>query len=449
MAEPSSVSKYVSEAVGTFALVLAVGCNVLMPSAFGVIAIASTLMVFIYSLGGISGGHFNPAVTLAVTLTKSDFGWTNMLIYWACQCVGGLLAACVYAANFGHVFNLHPAQNYNWFDTMIVEFVYTFMLVFVVLNVAVAARSQNNEYYGLAIAFTVVAGGYGAGKISGGAFNPAIALSVDLISAGIGFGYCGLYILAELLAGCFAHLMFRVVRPEEFGGSTEVGLFQKLVSEFIGTFFLIYTIGLNVASNVPAAAGVSIAASLMCMIYALGNVSGGHFNPAVTLAILVAGRNKIDAKEAACYAVTQLMGGICAGLAFGATVGGVPITQPSGGATWINVFCAELLFTFVLTFTVLCVATTRNALAHFFALAIGFCVVIGAYSIGGVSGGHMNPAVSFGLDVSGVTFSGAKFWKCCLYTVFQCCGGVLAAGVFAVTHATEYAKSKDYSIHRV
>merc|ERR550514_1568107 len=101
---------------------------------------------------------------------------------------------------------------------MAVELAYTFMLVFTVLNVAVAKKSQPNEYFGLAIAFTVVAGAYGAGKVSGGCFNPAVAFSADIVSAGWGFGYCGPYILAEILGAALAHGLFRVVRAEEFGG---------------------------------------------------------------------------------------------------------------------------------------------------------------------------------------------------------------------------------------
>merc|ERR1719313_277988 len=132
-----------------------------------------------------------------------------------------------------------------------------------------------------------------------------------------------------------------------------------------------------------------------------------------------------------------------AGLMFGGVVGGVSISQPNGNHGWASVFAAEALFTFILCFTVLSVATVRNALSQFFALAIGFCVVIGAYSIGSVSGGHMNPAVSFGLDVSGATFNGSGFYKSLVYTAFQSVGAVAAAGLFAVTHATEYSKSKE------
>merc|ERR1712054_568181 len=174
-----------------------------------------------------------------------------------------------------------------------------------------------NEFYGLAIGFVIVAGGYGAGAISGGCFNPAVALGIDVSSAGLGFGWGFAYAGYELLGAALAAGAFRVVRPDEFGGSPDYTLGTKLVSEFIGTFFLVLTVGLNVLGKSPGPV-FSIAASLMCMIYALGNCSGAHFNPAVTLAILASGRNLITAGEAAAYMGVQILGGICASFTYAA-----------------------------------------------------------------------------------------------------------------------------------
>merc|ERR1719387_159856 len=170
------------------------------------------------------------------------------------------------------------------------------MLCFVVLNVAATKAWDGNQFYGLAIGFVIIAGGYAGGNVSGGAFNPAVALGIDVSSAGLGFGWGFAYTGYELLGAALAAGLFRVVRPDEFGGSGEYTLGTKLASEFIGTFFLVLTVGLNVLGKSPGPV-FSIAASLMCMIYALGNCSGAHFNPAVTLAIIVSGRGKCDAKE--------------------------------------------------------------------------------------------------------------------------------------------------------
>merc|ERR1719321_2278236 len=107
--------------------------------------------------------------------------------------------------------------------------------------------------------------------------------------------------------------MHRVVRPEEYGG-TKMPMVSALVSEFLGTFFLVLTVGLNVLGSSKAGA-FSIAAALMSMIYALGNVSGAHFNPAVTMAILLSGRDKMagGVGMAGAYMATQIIAGCMAG----------------------------------------------------------------------------------------------------------------------------------------
>merc|ERR1712159_397930 len=107
---------------------------------------------------------------------------------------------------------------------MCVEILYTCMLCFVVLNVAVAEANNGNEFYGLAIGFVIVAGGYAAGGISGGAFNPAVALGIDVSSAGLGFGWGFAYAGYELIGAALASALFRVVRPDEFGGSADYTL---------------------------------------------------------------------------------------------------------------------------------------------------------------------------------------------------------------------------------
>lgn len=447
MGESTLASKLTAEFIGTFALVFSVGCNVAgMGRLFHVLSIASTLMVMIYAFGGISGGHFNPAVTFGLNLFGAiDASTAGM--YMGAQILGG----CVAVASYSMLWKgaaAFPSVPSGGFAHCLAEFLYTFMLVFTVFNVAVARRSQKNEYFGIAIAFTVVAGGYGAGQLCGGFFNPAIAIAVDLMNLFFGHPHSWTvlgYVAAQLAAGAAAMVMFKVVRPEEPSGSPDdaTPLSSKIVSEFLGTFFLVLTIGCNVTmSGANPAAVFSIAASLMCMIYSLGNVSGGHFNPAVTIAILMSGRNIISAGDAGVYIATQLVAGCVAGAMW-------PIfaTEPSkiggiGGSEWGAIFFSEAWFTFVLAFTVLAVATTRGALAHFFAFAIGFCVVVGGYAIGGISGGHLNPAVSFGVATGGALHGhGGLWWKCLPYFGFQAAGGALASVVFGLTHAVEYDKS--------
>merc|ERR1719199_1008333 len=127
---------------------------------------------------------------------------------------------------------------------MLAEVLYTFVLCFVVLNCAASNKNgcdTGNQFYGLAIGFVVVAGGYGAGSISGGAFNPAVALGLDVSSAGVGFGWGFAYTGYEIVGAAMAAALFRVCRPDDFGETLEnddYKLGTKCVSEFLGTFIL-------------------------------------------------------------------------------------------------------------------------------------------------------------------------------------------------------------------
>jgi len=435
----SSLAKYLAEFVGTFLLVFTVGCNVLTGSpVWAATSIACVLMVSIYALGGVSGANFNPAVSVTLGLSKK-LGWKDVGIYSVVQIVAGIAAGFCYSAMLGKTFNLGPSKGFSALEAGLAEVLYTFMLCFVVLNVATAGKNAGNQFYGLAIGFVIIAGGYAAGNISGGAFNPAVALGIDVSSAGLGFGWGFAYTGYELLGAALASAMFRVVRPDEFGGDADYSLGTRLVSEFIGTFFLVLTVGLNVLGKSPAPV-FSIASSLMCMIYALGNCSGAHFNPAVTLAIILAGRDKCTATDGAAYAGVQILGGICASYTYAAMHHGntFPL-NPGPGFTFAGAAMAEIVFTFTLCYVVLCVATVKEPSKDMFGLAIASCVTAGGYAIGAVSGGSLNPAVSFGIS-SAQIINGGLFYNCLIYTLFECVGAGLAAGISHVTHPSEYAK---------
>lgn len=452
----SDVSKYVSEAIGTFVLVFTIGCNVfatkaaeatvapIHPHIMGTLSIASALMVMIYALGPISGGHFNPAVTFGVALSQKDFKWSQAAIYMVSQAIGGCLGATAYATLFGKVIPLTPPG--HWSNAGAVELHYTFLLVFTVLNVAIAQKSAGNEYFGLAIGFVIVAGGYAGAAISGAVFNPAVALAIDLVSANTGFGWCFMYIAFQMLGAAIAALIYRMVRPDEYSTTEGVSMFAKLASEFLGTYFLVYTVGLAVTHGVyPQTGALAIASALMIMIYNVGNISGAHLNPAVTLAVLISGRNKINLQDAMLYILVQLGAGMVAGVTYGlAGNKAVVFNGPAAHHGWVDAAVAEAIFTFVLAFTVLSVATTTKALTHMFGLAIGFCVVVGGYAVGGISGGHLNPAVSVGLDVASTIWNRNQFWHSLPYCGFQAIGSVLAGAAFMVTHGTEYVKSKKH-----
>jgi aquaporin Z len=212
------VRKAIVEAIGTFFLVLTIGMVALEPGAgaFAPLAIGSALMVMVYAGGHISGAHYNPAVTLGVLLRGRTSG-RELAVYWAAQLAGAALAA--HATRFlkgpGPVTALAPDVP----SALLAEFLFTFALVFVVLSVATARATEGNSYYGLAIGFTVVAGAYAVGGISGGAFNPAVALGITLLGISP-FANIWIYLVANFAAAAAAALLFKAL---DLGGDKASG----------------------------------------------------------------------------------------------------------------------------------------------------------------------------------------------------------------------------------
>ena len=175
---------------------------------------------------------------------------------------------------------------------------------------------------------------------------------------------------------------------------------RKLLTEVIGTFFLVLTIGLTVTAGLPLAP-LAIGAALMVMVYMGGAVSGAHYNPAVTLAILL--RRKIAGGEAAAYMAAQIAGSALAAFTVYGIVGQTFMPAPAAGASAATVLLVEALFTFALALVVLNVATTRESAGNsYFGLAIGLTVMAGAFAGGPVSGGAFNPAVGLGVWTMGL-----------------------------------------------
>jgi aquaporin Z len=216
----------------------------------------------------------------------------------------------------------------------------------------------------------------------------------------------------------------RAVQPRSTG--------QKLAAELIGTFFLVFTVGATVFSGSPFAP-LAIGGSLMVMVYAGGHISGGHFNPAVTLAALVRGR--IGLLESVLYWVTQLVAGVLGALvARGIVTRGAVPTLTLSGHGMMAAFVAELLFTFALTYVVLNVATSRDHAANsFYGLAIGFTVVVGAFAVGAISGGAFNPAVTLGGAVMGL-FAWSTLW---VYIVAQVLAAAAAGATFRLLNPSD------------
>ena len=169
-----------------------------------------------------------------------------------------------------------------------------------------------------------------------------------------------------------------------------------LVAEAIGTFALVFVGCGDIAVGTLTGAGVAAAFGLaiMAMIYALGHVSGAHFNPAVTAAF--AGGRHFPASRVLPYWGAQVGGAIVAAWLLRISLGDVPlgVTQPTGGDAQALVW--EAVLTFFLMLVIVAVATDTRAVGQAAAIAIGATVAMGALVGGPISGASMNPARSIG-----------------------------------------------------
>ena len=227
-------------------------------------------------------------------------------------------------------------------------------------------------------------------------------------------------------------------RPDH---ETRPPLRPRLVAEFIGTFFLVFTVctATNPRTGAGALAPLAIGSVLMVMVFAGGHISGGHYNPAVSTAVLV--RGKLGGTEWVGYVAIQLLSAIVAGL-LARGVNGPGHAGELGGA-W-KILVVEFIFTFALAYVVLNVATTKATEGNsFYGLAIGFTVAAGAFAVGGVSGGAFNPAVALGASVLGI-LTWSHIW---LYTIATLLGGVVAATAFLYLQPAESSSEESTGAH--
>lgn len=208
-----SMRKYLAEFIGTFFLVLTVGMCAIKPDAgnFAPIAIGSALMVMVYAGGHVSGAHFNPMVTLAVWL-RGRCPAADVPGYMVAQVLGAAAASGLALFLKGHPVvvpaTLQPVP------ALLAELVGAFALAYVVLNTATSKDTAGNSNYGLAIGFTVAAMAYGVGSISGGAFNPAVAIGVTIMHL-VNASDIWIYLLANFAGGALAAAAFRCLNPTD------------------------------------------------------------------------------------------------------------------------------------------------------------------------------------------------------------------------------------------
>jgi len=204
------VAKYVTEFLGTFFLVLTIGLTVLDGTPMAPLAIGASLMIMVYMGGHVSGGHYNPAVSLGVLL-RGKLPASEFVPYVVAQVAGALVAGFTVNAVLGKTFAPAPGDGVGSLSALLVEILYTFALVIVVLNSAASDKTKGNSFYGLAIGFTIVVAAFAGGPVSGGAFNPAVGLGPTIVNALLGGGtwaHLWLYLVGPLVGGALAAMVF-------------------------------------------------------------------------------------------------------------------------------------------------------------------------------------------------------------------------------------------------
>ncbi|MET0812951.1 MAG: aquaporin [Microbacterium sp.] len=200
-----------AELVGTFIFVFAIIAAVNnADTVLAALAIGFALMIMVYATGHISGAHLNPAVSVGVWL-RGAIDVAGMLFYIVAQLVGAALAALVSLALFPVA---SESLQVDIGPAFLVEALWTFVLVYVVLNVATSKDHPNNSFYGLAIGSTVFVGAVGFGSVSGGGFNPAVALGLA-ITGQFAWGSYWLYLVAPIVGGAVAAVIFRVFNAHD------------------------------------------------------------------------------------------------------------------------------------------------------------------------------------------------------------------------------------------
>jgi len=204
--------RYLTEFIGTLFFVMTIGLAVATGNPLTPLFIGAALMVVVYMGASVSGGHYNPAVTLALFLRRK-MPRADLVPYIVAQILGAMAGAYLSYVFLDRTFALAPAATASIGGAFLVELLYTCLLALVVLNCAAREATKGNSYFGLAIGFTIVIAVFAGGPISGGAFNPAVATGAILINALSGDGnlsHLWLYWLAPLAGGALASLIFKL-----------------------------------------------------------------------------------------------------------------------------------------------------------------------------------------------------------------------------------------------
>ncbi len=215
------------------------------------------------------------------------------------------------------------------------------------------------------------------------------------------------------------------------------GLARSLLAEVIGTFALVFAgcgaIMVDAKTHALGHVGVAISFGLviMVMIYAVGHISGAHFNPAVTLAFALS--RHFPWRRVPLYWTAQLVGALAAALVLRESLGNIAhvgATLPAGSDG--QAFLWEAVLSFLLMFVIMAVATDTRAVGEAAAIAIGAAVGLDAMFGGPISGASMNPARSLGPAIAATDYT--AIW---VYLAAPILGAAAAAVTYQFLRAEE------------
>eukprot|EP00929_Paragymnodinium_shiwhaense_P088723 TRINITY_DN49033_c0_g1_i2.p1 TRINITY_DN49033_c0_g1~~TRINITY_DN49033_c0_g1_i2.p1 ORF type:complete len:667 (+),score=135.01 TRINITY_DN49033_c0_g1_i2:139-2139(+) len=443
MAESSLIARLFAEFLGTYVLVCVFGFNMLLGHpvwCFFAVGMAVTALTF--GMGSVSGACFNPAVSLALGLC-GKISAVEVLAYSSVQVTGALLGAETYTLVCDRSLQLEPTSGPALLQVGLVELVYTLVLVFVVLNLWTSTTGKDC-LRAAAVGAVEICGGYAAGRISGGYFNPALAFAVEFSNKGLSVHWSIVYIGFQVVGSILACNIFRLCRKETRLADEERSLPSRLWSELIGTFVYVLTFGLVTLGRSPAAA-VALAAAFACMAAAVGDISGGHFNPAVSLVVFLAGRRRFSltlVRDLLAYIIVQCIGAIWAACLYTYLEDGRSLLLgPTAGFTWGTLAVSEVFFTGVLCYVMLCMAVEGHAPPGAFSqhpwkpLAAGACIAASFSAAARMSGGPFNPAAAVAMSILHPV---DELPIALAYCGLQCVGAFLAALMFLGTHLVLY-----------
>jgi len=454
------IRRYLAEALGSFMFAFVFFCNFhsrTLPDWYSV-SVGCIMFCLTYILAEASGAHFNPAISLAVFLSGRGT-WHGVYVYSILHLVSSMLAAL--AAHFmfadGSGESLPPVgsahgSTYSVYGIGIIEMFYTAFLCFVFLNVTVCRKNNSfgnpNRSFALAVSLAWVGGISSARGVSGGVLNPAVSLTWAVFDFFAGHAtalrvLC--YLVSQSVGAIIGALLYRLVRKAERLDEEQFVNFQPTFVEMglcegLGTLFLTVTLGIHSFSSTKEGGYMAYASVLVAMIYAVADVSGGYFNPTVTVTAWLSGRGKISGTLAASYIALQCTFAIVGGFLYVLAISGhtTSLWKASGAADGFVAVFVEGGFAFLLSYAVLVALTAKNNgrtdWRDLFGLTVGGVTLVASVSVQQLSGGVVNPAVGLGISFARIV-EGGHFWPCLAYAVLQIVGSLIAMWCFSWSHS--------------